>query len=249
MRTKGAALQVLFSFGLLTMVVLLMHGGSALAQSATATQTVEPTPTPTPTPTRPVTYSELLAVQKQVLENAQSAIKSVESTTKPVLWLVGIAATVLTAVGLFQQWRMVRAGRDIVSIRGRLTSAEDRIRALAGDVAWYERLMLSDQVRTSAHRLCCIERDEWEDAATSLEAQLKHEEPAAQTDIVRAIEMWAESDPRSEPDLNARLRGILESLLQTKPERVVQVHARLALAALQNRPDSQVSVAEMGQVQ
>jgi hypothetical protein len=114
-----------------------------------------------------------------------------------------------------------------------VTSVE--LSKLGADIDWYKHLMLLDQIRNHALRLFREDQIEWEDAVNSLREQLEHEDPIARWYIVRALQVWAECDPRGAPELESRIEQILESLVDSEPERLVRLEAERALRALRRR--------------
>lgn len=84
-----------------------------------------------------VSQQEMLAAYKEVLTNAQSAVKSVESTTKLVLWLVGAAFALLTLEGfgalslLYRAMQgLERSMHEVREINNQARVASDSVAAL-----------------------------------------------------------------------------------------------------------------------
>jgi len=120
-------------------------------------------------------------------------------------------------------------------IQEQIEAISDELSRLQADTEWYGGLMLVSQVKNHALRLFHEDEIDWKDAANSLREQLKHRDPIARLEIVRAFQAWAELDPRSAPELGTRIEKILESVVGFEPERVVRLEAERALKALRRR--------------
>jgi len=175
-----------------------------------------------------------LWLMQKATKEATKAMQEVEQARKQVHEVGQEVAQVKSAVGEIQNtYKGLKEQTKRIQEQIKATSAQ--VSNLGEDIDWYRRLMLLDQIRNDALRLFREEQIEWEDATNSLREQLRYKDPIAQLHIVRAFQAWAESDPRSAPELQSRIEQILESLIDSKPERLVRLEAERALKTLRSR--------------